>query len=97
MLDVLLLLSSQTAAPSFCLSHPGAQDDLKRVTKIAYSMVRQYGMVPSIGQISFPDGESTVGIGRRPFSQGLQQMMDHVGLLTSSSLFFTFCCSLEMA
>uniref|UniRef100_A0A8C9FWM3 SPG7 matrix AAA peptidase subunit, paraplegin n=1 Tax=Pavo cristatus TaxID=9049 RepID=A0A8C9FWM3_PAVCR len=55
----------------------GAQDDLKRVTKIAYSMVKQYGMVPSIGQISFPDGESTVGIGRRPFSQGLQQMMDH--------------------
>ncbi|POI33671.1 hypothetical protein CIB84_002578 [Bambusicola thoracicus] len=55
----------------------GAQDDLKRVTKIAYSMVKQYGMVPSIGQISFPDGENTAGIGRRPFSQGLQQMMDH--------------------
>ncbi|NXE40940.1 SPG7 protein, partial [Ptilorrhoa leucosticta] len=55
----------------------GAQDDLKRVTKIAYSMVKQYGMVPSIGQISFPDPESAPGIGRRPFSQGLQQMMDH--------------------
>ncbi|NXJ16067.1 SPG7 protein, partial [Odontophorus gujanensis] len=40
-------------------------------------MVKQYGMVPSIGQISFPDGEGTVGIGRRPFSQSLQQMMDH--------------------
>ncbi|NXI53640.1 SPG7 protein, partial [Chloroceryle aenea] len=55
----------------------GAQDDLKKVTKIAYSMVKQYGMVPSIGQISFPDRESTPGIGRCPFSQGLQQMMDH--------------------
>uniref|UniRef100_A0A8B9S7F1 SPG7 matrix AAA peptidase subunit, paraplegin n=1 Tax=Apteryx owenii TaxID=8824 RepID=A0A8B9S7F1_APTOW len=55
----------------------GAQDDLKRVTKIAYSMVKQYGMVPSIGQLSFPDLESAAGIGRRPFSQGLQQMMDH--------------------
>ncbi|XP_010152455.1 PREDICTED: paraplegin, partial [Eurypyga helias] len=55
----------------------GAQDDLKKVTKIAYSMVKQYGMVPSIGQISFPDLESAAGIGRRPFSQGLQQMMDH--------------------
>ncbi|NXL48906.1 SPG7 protein, partial [Podilymbus podiceps] len=55
----------------------GAQDDLKKVTKIAYSMVKQYGMVPSIGQLSFPDPESTAGIGRRPFSQGLQQMMDH--------------------
>ncbi|XP_068059306.1 mitochondrial inner membrane m-AAA protease component paraplegin isoform X2 [Anomalospiza imberbis] len=55
----------------------GAQDDLKKVTKIAYSMVKQYGMVPSIGQISFPDPESAPGIGRRPFSQGLLQMMDH--------------------
>ncbi|NXH77746.1 SPG7 protein, partial [Hydrobates tethys] len=55
----------------------GAQDDLKRVTKIAYSMVKQYGMVPSIGQLSFPDLESAAGVGRRPFSQGLQQMMDH--------------------
>ncbi|XP_037265492.1 paraplegin isoform X4 [Falco rusticolus] len=55
----------------------GAQDDLKKVTQIAYSMVKQYGMVPSIGQLSFPDLESAAGIGRRPFSQGLQQMMDH--------------------
>ncbi|KAL9839623.1 LOW QUALITY PROTEIN: mitochondrial inner membrane m-AAA protease component paraplegin [Geothlypis trichas] len=55
----------------------GAQDDLKKVTKIAYAMVKQYGMVPSIGQISFPDPESAPGIGRRPFSQGLLQMMDH--------------------
>ncbi|XP_068811778.1 mitochondrial inner membrane m-AAA protease component paraplegin [Struthio camelus] len=55
----------------------GAQDDLKKVTKIAYSMVKQYGMVASIGQVSFPDLESASGIGRRPFSQGLQQMMDH--------------------
>ncbi|NXU54000.1 SPG7 protein, partial [Turnix velox] len=55
----------------------GAQDDLKKVTQIAYSMVKEYGMVPTIGQISFPDRESMIGIGRRPFSQGLQQMMDH--------------------
>ncbi|XP_019360313.1 PREDICTED: paraplegin isoform X1 [Gavialis gangeticus] len=55
----------------------GAQDDLKKVTNTAYSMVKQYGMVPSIGQISFPDAESSIGISRRPFSQGFQQMMDH--------------------
>uniref|UniRef100_K7GAC4 SPG7 matrix AAA peptidase subunit, paraplegin n=1 Tax=Pelodiscus sinensis TaxID=13735 RepID=K7GAC4_PELSI len=55
----------------------GAEDDLRKVTKIAYSMVKQYGMVPSIGHLSFPELESTPGIGRRPFSQGLQQMMDH--------------------
>ncbi|XP_043382033.1 paraplegin isoform X3 [Chelonia mydas] len=56
----------------------GAEDDLRKVTKMAYSMVKQYGMVPSIGHLSFPEMESTPGIGRRPFSQGLQQMMDHL-------------------
>ncbi|CAI9596131.1 unnamed protein product [Staurois parvus] len=54
----------------------GAQDDLRKVTKVAYNMVKHYGMVPSIGQVSFPDGEKA-GIGRRPFSQGLQEMMDY--------------------
>uniref|UniRef100_A0A8C3WLH9 Mitochondrial inner membrane m-AAA protease component paraplegin n=1 Tax=Catagonus wagneri TaxID=51154 RepID=A0A8C3WLH9_9CETA len=56
----------------------GAQDDLRKVTRIAYSMVKQFGMVPSIGPVSFPEAqEGLAGVGRRPFSQGLQQMMDH--------------------
>uniref|UniRef100_A0A8C9D4Z7 Mitochondrial inner membrane m-AAA protease component paraplegin n=1 Tax=Panthera leo TaxID=9689 RepID=A0A8C9D4Z7_PANLE len=56
----------------------GAQDDLRKVTRIAYSMVRQFGMAPSIGPVSFPEAqEGLTGVGRRPFSQGLQQMMDH--------------------
>uniref|UniRef100_A0A452ESQ0 SPG7 matrix AAA peptidase subunit, paraplegin n=1 Tax=Capra hircus TaxID=9925 RepID=A0A452ESQ0_CAPHI len=56
----------------------GAQDDLRKVTRIAYSMVKQFGMAPSIGPVSFPEAqEGVTAIGRRPFSQGLQQMMDH--------------------
>ncbi|XP_034784158.2 paraplegin-like isoform X2 [Acipenser ruthenus] len=55
----------------------GAQDDLRKVTRVAYSMVKQYGMVPSVGQVSFPDTEEEGAIGRRPFSQGLQEQMDH--------------------
>ncbi|XP_032180265.1 paraplegin isoform X3 [Mustela erminea] len=56
----------------------GAQDDLRKVTRIAYSMVRQFGMAPSIGPVSFPEAqEGLTGIGRRPFSRGLQEMMDH--------------------
>lgn len=58
---------------------PGAQDDLRKVTRVAYSMVKQYGMCDSVGQVSFPDTEEQGAIGRRPFSQGLQQQMDHVG------------------
>lgn len=41
-------------------------------------MVKQYGMMPTIGHLSFPETESGRGVGRRPFSQGLQQIMDHV-------------------
>nr|XP_033797186.1 paraplegin isoform X1 [Geotrypetes seraphini] len=55
----------------------GAQDDLRKVTQVAYSMVKQYGMIPSIGQVSFPDSHEDVGVRRRPFSQGLQALMDH--------------------
>ncbi|EHA98944.1 Paraplegin [Heterocephalus glaber] len=65
-------------AISFSRVTSGAQDDLRKVTRIAYSMVKQFGMVPSIGPVSFPEAqEGLMDIGRRPFSQGLQQMMDH--------------------
>lgn len=60
---------------------PGAQDDLRKVTRVAYSMVKQYGMSDSVGQVSFPETEEQGAIGRRPFSQGLQQQMDYVGFL----------------
>ncbi|XP_032417004.1 paraplegin [Xiphophorus hellerii] len=55
----------------------GAQDDLRKVTRVAYSMVKQYGMCDSVGQVSFPETEEQGAVGRRPFSQGLQQQMDH--------------------
>ncbi|XP_072527587.1 mitochondrial inner membrane m-AAA protease component paraplegin isoform X2 [Salminus brasiliensis] len=55
----------------------GAQDDLRKVTRVAYAMVKQYGMVPSVGQVSFPETDRQDFIGRRPFSQGLQNQMDH--------------------
>nr|XP_003461249.2 paraplegin [Cavia porcellus] len=65
-------------AISFSRVTSGAQDDLRKVTHIAYSMVKQFGMAPAVGPVSFPEAqEGPVGIGRRPFSQGLQQMMDH--------------------
>uniref|UniRef100_A0A7N6FKD0 AAA+ ATPase domain-containing protein n=1 Tax=Anabas testudineus TaxID=64144 RepID=A0A7N6FKD0_ANATE len=55
----------------------GAQDDLRKVTRVAYSMIKQYGMCDSVGQVSFAETEEQGAIGRRPFSQGLQQQMDH--------------------
>lgn len=42
-------------------------------------MVKQYGMSDSVGHVSFPETEEQGAVGRRPFSQGLQMQMDHVG------------------
>ncbi|XP_059214152.1 paraplegin [Centropristis striata] len=55
----------------------GAQDDLRKVTRVAYAMVKEYGMCDNVGQVSFPDQVAEGSIGRRPFSQGLQHQMDH--------------------
>ena len=43
----------------------GASDDLKRVTQMAYSMVRIYGMNDKVGNLSFPPSEQAFE--ERPF------------------------------
>jgi AFG3 family protein len=54
----------------------GAQDDLEKVTKLAYSQVTLYGMNERIGTVSFPqpkDDEITVD---KPYSQATAKMID---------------------
>ncbi|XP_033118527.1 paraplegin-like isoform X2 [Anneissia japonica] len=53
----------------------GAQDDLKRVTKMAYAQVRTYGLSDVVGNVSFPEVESNE-VGKKPYSQHLQQLID---------------------
>ena len=53
----------------------GAQNDLQKVTKMAYAQVRVYGMSRAVGLISFPE-EETKEIGRRPYSKRLTALMD---------------------
>lgn len=74
-----------------CVCSPGAQDDLRKVTRVAYSMVKQYGMCESVGHVSFPETEEQGAIGRRPFSQGLQEQMDHVGPGSGINTAFLYC------
>lgn len=73
-----------------CNPSSGAQDDLRKVTRVAYSMVKQYGMCDSIGHVSFPETEEQGAIGRRPFSQALQEQMDHVGICSGIIILFTW-------
>ncbi|XP_014364734.2 paraplegin [Papilio machaon] len=50
----------------------GAQNDLEKVTKIAYAQVRIYGMSPQVGLVSFPDKDT----GKSPFSNKLKNLID---------------------
>ena len=56
----------------------GAQDDLERVTEMAYKQVADFGMSPVIGNISIsrPKPENAE---RRMYSDKLARMIDEVG------------------
>ena len=49
----------------------GANDDLKKVTNIAYSIVCEYGMTERLGQISFPESQF-----QKPYSEASAQLID---------------------
>ncbi|KAJ8977741.1 hypothetical protein NQ317_005730 [Molorchus minor] len=53
----------------------GAQNDLQKVTKMAYAQIREYGMCNNVGLISFPE-EETKELGRRPYSKRLAGLID---------------------
>uniref|UniRef100_T1JJ68 AAA+ ATPase domain-containing protein n=1 Tax=Strigamia maritima TaxID=126957 RepID=T1JJ68_STRMM len=52
-----------------------AENDLKKVTKLAYSQVQVYGMNEVVGLVSFPEDEEK-GFGRKPFSKKLAATID---------------------
>ncbi|XP_077502737.1 SPG7 matrix AAA peptidase subunit, paraplegin isoform X3 [Amblyomma americanum] len=55
----------------------GAEDDLKKVRKMAYAMIHQYGMDPVIGPLSFPaEEEGQIVVGRKPYSRRLANTID---------------------
>lgn len=53
----------------------GAQNDLQKVTKLAYSMIQVYGMDPVIGQLSFDYEENKFA--KKPFSKKLANTIDN--------------------
>jgi cell division protease FtsH len=54
----------------------GAQNDLERITRMAYGMVTLYGMNESVGNVSFndPNGEYQF---QKPYSEETARMIDH--------------------
>lgn len=53
----------------------GAQNDLEKVTKMAYAQVREFGMNEIVGLISFSE-EEIKERGRRPYSKKLTAIID---------------------
>lgn len=66
----------------------GAQDDLKKVTKMAYAQIKQYGMNEDIGPLAFPTEEETRNfIGGKPFSRKLANVMDEQARLLTAKAY----------
>lgn len=53
----------------------GAQNDLERITKLAYGMVTLYGMNEKVGNISFNDPQNEYAV-TRPYSEATAQTID---------------------
>jgi cell division protease FtsH len=53
----------------------GAQNDLERVTKMAYGMVTLYGMNSVIGNVSFNDSSQEYGF-TKPYSEKTAELID---------------------
>ncbi|MFP4228527.1 MAG: ATP-dependent zinc metalloprotease FtsH [Salinivenus sp.] len=54
----------------------GAQDDLERVTKMAYAMVVDYGMSDRVGDVSFDLSEEERPLLEKPYSDATAQAID---------------------
>ena len=52
----------------------GAQNDLERITKLAYAMVAVYGMNPKVGNVSFNDNQENQF--QRPYSDKTAELID---------------------
>ena len=54
----------------------GAQDDLQKITKMAFEVCANYGMNPDIGPISYGNKEQQGESFQKPFSEATAQKLD---------------------
>jgi len=54
----------------------GAQDDLQKVTRLAYGLVTVYGMSDKVGNLSFPQPQDGQINSQRPYSEQVAETVD---------------------
>lgn len=54
----------------------GAQDDLQKVTKLAYAQITQYGMNERVGTVSFQSEQDDKFITQKPYSEQTAKLID---------------------
>lgn len=77
MIDMMCMALGGRAAEAIMFNSvtTGASDDLKRVTEMAYGMVKIYGFNDRIGNISFPPSQNEMDF-KQPYSDSMAQVFD---------------------
>ena len=79
MLDEMCSLIGGRVAEEIVNGEPstGAQNDLERLTQMAYGMVQYYGMSDKVGNLSFYDSTGSRGYDlTKPYSEKTAELMD---------------------
>ena len=54
----------------------GAQDDLQKITRMAFEAVANYGMNEVVGPVSYGGSQATQEAWQKPFSEKTAEMLD---------------------
>ena len=79
LIDEMCSLMGGRAAEEIVNGEPGtgAQNDLERLTKMAYAMILYYGMSEKVGELSFYDSTGSRGYDlTKPYSEKTAELMD---------------------
>ncbi|MCB9251705.1 MAG: ATP-dependent metallopeptidase FtsH/Yme1/Tma family protein [Flavobacteriales bacterium] len=78
LVDMICMTLGGRVAEDVCFGKisTGAQNDLEKITKMAYAMVTMYGMSEKVGHVSFRDDAGEFGMIGKPYSEETSKLID---------------------